>query len=669
MIRILAFLLLGAACAFGQVNPFLSFRTNDYTLANTNFWRSNIAGANGISIGFDSRGRPILTNFGPTMKWVQTEAEFTNAVKTAPVGSTILVAPSRYHFLSTDLGLWTNNLTYDFTGSDVVWGSSSDVAAKPIFHDIRQATTNYLIGGRHVISNEHSTFCYVSNLNTRIALHPESIYRPSTLSGNNALIKHESGVIAAHITDFARNTGYDFYWHSGLHAGAKVFIRCPRVTVGDTALELIGSFKFGPGDAYFDFGTVEPDSLDTQDNGFFTFGETCYFRFGTIICSHGRTINIGLGDSYTASDTVTIEGDRIVAEGNAGTSPILMWHGYAKFKNITITTSNGTPAITFTDTGGKLTLQDVRIFTTNAAPITSSTTEGVDIISSVHLLTNNVDDTIALNGNVIAQPLTNNYSGTNVVVSLNGHQRQVVDATNALLLIVTNSAALTSGKTIEVTLYNNKATNMNVAYSTAGLRFLGATYNTLAPGMSLLLRMSYTGTNIVVESFPQDGLIASTESVSAIPFIVNGFPATTTNSMQVRHGGGAVVSLVDSNGFWLTGMDTVFTNTTTDATVTTLGAVTLPNNSLAKVDIRVTGYIAGTFANIGGYGREAAFVCTNSTVSLVGSVGATGGTSEHNAAWDCTMDASGQTFRIRVTGVAATTIKWSALVRVYPQLW
>lgn len=112
--------------------------------------------------------------------------------------------------------------------------------------------------------------------------------------------------------------------------------------------------------------------------------------------------------------------------------------------------------------------------------------------------------------------------------------------------------------------------------------------------------------------------------------------------------------------------DLVFTNVTTDATVTTLGSITLPNNTANRIDAYVVGYHTA-FGNMAGYKRDATFACTNSTASLIGSVNTTGGSSEHNSAWDFTMDASGQTARLRVTGVAGQTIKWTGYVQVRQQ--
>lgn len=158
------------------------------------------------------------------------------------------------------------------------------------------------------------------------------------------------------------------------------------------------------------------------------------------------------------------------------------------------------------------------------------------------------------------------------------------------------------------------------------------------------------------------------DSTTTIPLIANGFAATTTNIIQVKHPGGAIVGRVDTNGFWLSGLDTVFTNITTDATITTLGAVTLANDTIVRLETRVMGYSPG-LTNVGAYHRAGFFATTNGVTRLVGSVQTAGGQGEDAAGWDCTLDASGQTARVRVTGAVNQTNKWTAIVNIYPNVW
>jgi hypothetical protein len=100
---------------------------------------------------------------------------------------------------------------------------------------------------------------------------------------------------------------------------------------------------------------------------------------------------------------------------------------------------------------------------------------------------------------------------------------------------------------------------------------------------------------------------------------------------------------------------------TTDATVTTLIAVPVPVDTSVKctgeVVARRTGGAAGSANDGAGY--DVRFVATNSagTAALIGSATVTV-IGESQAAWTVTVDASGGTIRVRVTGAADNTIQW-----------
>lgn len=100
---------------------------------------------------------------------------------------------------------------------------------------------------------------------------------------------------------------------------------------------------------------------------------------------------------------------------------------------------------------------------------------------------------------------------------------------------------------------------------------------------------------------------------------------------------------------------------TTDATVTTLVAITVPVNKTIVVDgwvaARRTGGSAGSANDGAGYRVEFVAKNTSGTAALVGSdVTARG---ESVAGWDCALSASGGTIRVRVTGAADTNITWN----------
>lgn len=97
---------------------------------------------------------------------------------------------------------------------------------------------------------------------------------------------------------------------------------------------------------------------------------------------------------------------------------------------------------------------------------------------------------------------------------------------------------------------------------------------------------------------------------------------------------------------------------TTDATVTTLFSWTILDEAVTQVIARV-GACNSTGASTASYVRQVNAKRDGGTVTL-GTV-ATPFTHEDSAAWDCTIDNSTSTGRIRVTGAAATTIDWGAV--------
>ncbi len=99
---------------------------------------------------------------------------------------------------------------------------------------------------------------------------------------------------------------------------------------------------------------------------------------------------------------------------------------------------------------------------------------------------------------------------------------------------------------------------------------------------------------------------------------------------------------------------------TTDATVTTLDSFTIASGSAVVVSWLVSA-IQSTSANAAGYSVSAVFrnnagTVTQSGTTLVTVIG------ESDATWDCTCDNSTTTIRLRVTGKAATTIQWTAIL-------
>lgn len=95
--------------------------------------------------------------------------------------------------------------------------------------------------------------------------------------------------------------------------------------------------------------------------------------------------------------------------------------------------------------------------------------------------------------------------------------------------------------------------------------------------------------------------------------------------------------------------------TTSDATVTTIANFTLSTNTAYRVTARVVAMQGAT--NRAMYTREALVYRAGAGAVLEGSVSALS-TVESNGVWDCTIDVNSNDVRVRVTGVAATSINW-----------
>ena len=107
---------------------------------------------------------------------------------------------------------------------------------------------------------------------------------------------------------------------------------------------------------------------------------------------------------------------------------------------------------------------------------------------------------------------------------------------------------------------------------------------------------------------------------------------------------------------------------TTDATVTTLHSFTIPASTTlmitAHVVARRTGGAAGTAEDGAGYVIRGTYKNVAGTATLIGAVSADY-TAESVAGYDATLDVSGGTARLRVTGVASTNITWHMTARVW----
>lgn len=101
---------------------------------------------------------------------------------------------------------------------------------------------------------------------------------------------------------------------------------------------------------------------------------------------------------------------------------------------------------------------------------------------------------------------------------------------------------------------------------------------------------------------------------------------------------------------------------TADATVTTAASGTIVA-SVVTVEATVTA-VTSDNTQAASYTRRMTFRNNAGTVTAVGTVQTIGTDVEDTAGWNATIDNSGTTWRVRVTGAAATDIRWCANVTV-----
>jgi hypothetical protein len=107
---------------------------------------------------------------------------------------------------------------------------------------------------------------------------------------------------------------------------------------------------------------------------------------------------------------------------------------------------------------------------------------------------------------------------------------------------------------------------------------------------------------------------------------------------------------------------------TTDATVTTLHTFTIPSTTTYMIETTViarrTGGVSGTAEDGAAYIRRTVVKNVSGTATIIGTV-QDAFTAEDQAGWDCTIDVTGATARVRITGAVSNNITWHMTARVY----
>lgn len=171
----------------------------------------------------------------------------------------------------------------------------------------------------------------------------------------------------------------------------------------------------------------------------------------------------------------------------------------------------------------------------------------------------------------------------------------------------------------------------------------------------------YAGTLPLVSNISGTSVAVGGVSVTGVYLSVGGYyPLYCTSGNTIING---TVTSDDTYGGGKSKVTSTrpVTVTTSDATVTTLDSFSFDHVSGKTVVVTYVVQATSTAsAEVATYIRTACFRSYGGAVTQVGST-QDGGTFEDDAAWDCTIDNSTTTIRCRVTGKAATNIRWACV--------
>ena len=232
-----------------------------------------------------------------------------------------------------------------------------------------------------------------------------------------------------------------------------------------------------------------------------------------------------------------------------------------------------------------------------------------------------------------------------------------VTANGASTISATRSSANTAGPTFQFV--KQRGTTASPADAVAGDILGNVLFRARLGGASR------SGANIyaVLESGASSGADSPTSLVFATTpdgseFVVENLRIDSTGALQQGYAlthGWVQLPLTKVN--------------TTDATVTTLQTITLPSAYATRLRVTVvarrTGGALGTAEDCAAYERIVLAKMVTGTAVIVGAV-LNGQTMdlESQTLWDCTVDNSGGTLRVRVTGAVSNNITWLCQVQV-----
>ncbi|MEB3150913.1 MAG: hypothetical protein VKL60_18085 [Sphaerospermopsis sp.] len=229
-----------------------------------------------------------------------------------------------------------------------------------------------------------------------------------------------------------------------------------------------------------------------------------------------------------------------------------------------------------------------------------------------------------------------------------------------------------NGAFFDLTLDNNCTITVTESISAGQVQYFTAKITQDATGGRTLAWSGVTwvsGTAPTMPTTPGSFIVVSFASLNGIILGSVGLQSTDSISLgglSITNSAGTVLeTLTQSSGASKTSL--INTVNTTDATVTTLHTITLATDTTydiwGKVRARRTGGASGTTGDSAGYNFFATVKNIGGTASLVSTADITA--KEDQSAWDLTIDATGATIRIRVTGAASNNITWDLFLEQF----
>lgn len=377
-----------------------------------------------------------------------------------------------------------------------------------------------------------------------------------------------------------------------------------------------------------------------------------------------------LNTSLTANHNYTFPNvDGTLALGTGANGNVTFWTGAntisanANFfwdnTNTRLGIGNAAPSTALHVTGG------ARITAlTTAAPVRSDVNGNLSNGTIVLSAASDVSGVLPVaNGGTNSSTALNN---NRIMVSSGGAIVEAAALTNGQLLIGSTGAApvaanITQGATASVTITNGPGsltldTIQDIRVS-ASPTFVNATLSGKTPGSVL-----FAGASGIIQ---QDNASLFFDDANNRLGLLTTTPTRTldVNGATLHRGAIRFADAVATNANWEVLQAQA---TTTDATATTLQLVTVPTDSVmylkAKIVGRRTGGTNGANGDSAVYERSAKFKNVGGTVSVLNLQ--SDYTSEDQLTWNGTLDVSGASARMRVTGAANNNITWTVTYEV-----